>query len=116
MFRVISGRWVAEQLNSCERLRKHSLYPARSLDLELAITIPKVWSPPERDWAGERLRSRANDPNATLREPGTAAFVLWERACKAAAEVDTRTGQKRVPRVRHRARWQSLHGPGLLYG
>ncbi|MEU1242802.1 hypothetical protein ABZ388_20825 [Micromonospora parva] len=72
--------WVERQLSFCERLRQYSLYPARSLDLELAIAIPKIWSPPERDWAGDRLRARAKDSNATLRERGTAVFGLWERA------------------------------------
>lgn len=32
------------------------------------------------DWAGDVLRRRARDKSATLRERGTAAFGLWERA------------------------------------
>ncbi|MET0424100.1 MAG: hypothetical protein ABW046_09510 [Actinoplanes sp.] len=75
--------WVMNQLRQSDRLREYSLYPARSLDLEVAILVPLSWSPPgERssDWAGNLLRRRAADPAATLRERGTAVFGLWERA------------------------------------
>ncbi|MEV4655086.1 hypothetical protein [Micromonospora sp. NPDC049301] len=74
--------WVKQQLRFSDRLRNHSLYPARSLDLELAIAVPAAWSSPTagEDWAGALLHRRATDQSATLRERGTAAFGLWERA------------------------------------
>ena len=72
--------WVRRLLRDAEELRIHSLYAGRSLDLELAITVPAAWSPPEDDWAGEALRVRARDSEATIRERGTAAMGLWQRA------------------------------------
>jgi hypothetical protein len=74
--------WVRQLIRDSEGLRKRSLYPGRSLDLELAITIPKGWSPPEQDWVGQALITRARNPEATLRERGTAAMGLWERAIR----------------------------------
>jgi hypothetical protein len=71
---------VQRLISDSERLRKTSLYAARSLDLELAITVPAVWSPPDRDWVGRALRARVRNPEATLRERGTAATGLWARA------------------------------------
>jgi hypothetical protein len=43
--------WVRQLILDSEELRKTSLYAGRSLDLELAITVPAAWSPPEQDWA-----------------------------------------------------------------
>jgi hypothetical protein len=74
--------WVRQLIRDSEELRKTSLYPGRSLDLELAITIPAAWSPPEQDWAGKALLTRARNVEATLRERGTAAMGLWERAIR----------------------------------
>jgi hypothetical protein len=74
------GGWVKARLQSdSETLRKRSLYPARSLDLELAIAVPIVWTT-GRDWATEILERRAHDPKVNLRERGTAAMGIWERA------------------------------------
>jgi hypothetical protein len=75
-------RWVRKQLKSAEELREKSLYPGRSLDLELAIRIPLDWSPAEDDWAGGALLRRVNNPQATLCERGTAAMGLWQRAAR----------------------------------
>jgi hypothetical protein len=72
--------WVKSLIRDSEALRERSLYAGRSLDLELAITIPAAWSPPGRDWVGEALRTRAMNPGATIRERGTAVMGLWERA------------------------------------
>ena len=72
--------WVEGLLREAEVLRDKSLYPGRSLDLELAIGIPSDWSPADDDWAGNALRARAANPNATVRERGTAALGLWQRA------------------------------------
>jgi hypothetical protein len=72
--------WVAQLLENAEELRAKSIYPARSLDLELAIVIPHGWSPPENDWVGRALLVRANSRHATVRERGTAAMGLWQRA------------------------------------
>jgi hypothetical protein len=74
--------WVRQLIRDSEGLRETSLYPGRSLDLELAITIPAVWSPPGQDWAGKALLTRARNAEATLRERGTAALGLWERAIR----------------------------------
>jgi hypothetical protein len=76
--------WIQLQLGRhSEALRKASLYPARSLELELAIAVPSEWSPYNgKDWAAEVLRSRARDEKATVRERGTAALGAWERALK----------------------------------
>jgi hypothetical protein len=72
--------WVQGLLGDAEVLRDKSLYPGRSLDLELAISIPSDWSPASDDWAGNALRTRAANRNATVRERGTAALGLWQRA------------------------------------
>jgi hypothetical protein len=72
--------WVRRLIVDAERLRKVSIYAGRGLDLDLAITVPASWSPPDDDWAGDALRARARDPEATIRERGTAAMGLWQRA------------------------------------
>lgn len=72
--------WVRELISDSEELRERSLYAGRSLDLELAITVPASWSPPGDDWVGAALLRRARNPDATIRERGTAAMGLWERA------------------------------------
>jgi hypothetical protein len=72
--------WVRQLIRDSEDLRQDSLYAGRSLDLELAISVPPAWSPPDHDWAGEALLTRATNPFATLRERGTAAMGLWQRA------------------------------------
>lgn len=78
---------VRDLLDKAEDMRVHSLYPARSLDLELAITVPEAWSRAGDDWAAAALRARVINPQATLRERGTAAFGLWQRAIGAKGEV-----------------------------
>jgi hypothetical protein len=75
-------QWVKKLLSDAEELREKSLYPGRSLDLELAIRIPLEWSPIGDDWAGAALLARANNPRATIRERGTAAMGLWQRAVR----------------------------------
>lgn len=74
--------WVRELIRDSEDLRVNSLYAGRSLDLELAISVPAAWSPPDHDWAGEALFKRATNRMATLRERGTAAMGIWQRAVK----------------------------------
>jgi hypothetical protein len=74
--------WVRIQLEDAEELRKQSLFPARSLDLEAALAIPPGWVPSEQDWVHEVLTSRIENHDATVRERGTAALGLWERALK----------------------------------
>ncbi|MGW3248623.1 hypothetical protein [Streptomyces sp. NPDC001070] len=79
--------WVATLLKDSDELRGSSIYPGRSLDLELAIAIPYAWSRPDGpgpdgqngDWVRKLLLGRARDPKATLRERGTAALGLWQR-------------------------------------
>ena len=48
--------------------------------MELAIAVPTAWSPPDDDWAAGVLLKRARNSNATIRERGTAAMGLWQRA------------------------------------
>src|SRR5262249_35681229 len=72
--------WIQRQLKDAPKLRVDSLYPARSLDLELAITIPPEWTGKGPDWADEALRARVGLAGATGRERATAALGLWERA------------------------------------
>lgn len=72
--------WLQQLIGDSSRLRMTSLHPGRGLDLELALSVPKQWSPPGNDWVGEALRARACDANATIRERGTAVMGLWERA------------------------------------
>jgi hypothetical protein len=72
--------WSKQLLTDAENLRERSIYPARSLDLELAISVPSDWSPPGQDWAADALLTRAANPYATIRERGTAAAGLWQRA------------------------------------
>jgi hypothetical protein len=72
--------WVRSLVTDAEELRERSIYPGRGLDLELAISIPDAWSPPEDDWAGAALLTRAREPEATIRERGTAVMGLWQRA------------------------------------
>lgn len=72
--------WVQQLIGDSEELRKVSLYAGRGLDLDLAITVPAGWSPPGDDWVGRALLTRAHNPEATIRERGTAAMGLWQRA------------------------------------
>jgi hypothetical protein len=72
--------WVRQLIIDSGNLRHYSLYAGRSLDLELAISVPVAWSPPRDDWASDALLARARNERATLRERGTAAMGLWERA------------------------------------
>lgn len=72
--------WIRQLTTDSEELREHSIYAGRSLDLELAITVPAAWSPPWDDWVGEALLTRAWNKEATIRERGTAAMGLWQRA------------------------------------
>lgn len=72
--------WVRELITDSEKLRQYSLYAGRSLDLELAITVPAAWSPPWDDWVTKALLTRARNSEATIRERSTAAMGLWQRA------------------------------------
>jgi hypothetical protein len=72
--------WVRGLIRDSGELREKSLFPGRSFDLELAISIPADWSRPGDDWVHDALFARAMDREATLRERGTAAMGLWERA------------------------------------
>ena len=72
--------WVRRLIRASEELRTRSLNASSSLDLELAISVPAAWSPPGDDWAGEALLTRARNNKATMRERGTAALGLWQRA------------------------------------
>jgi hypothetical protein len=74
--------WVRHLMRDAEELREGSLYAGRSLDLELAITVPSAWSPRRDDWVGRALLTRARNPEATIRERGTAAMGLWQRALR----------------------------------
>ncbi|AVV46649.1 hypothetical protein PYK79_14510 [Streptomyces sp. ID05-04B] len=74
---------VRRLLKDAGTLRDKSLYPGRSLDLELAIALPGAWSAPtdeQGDWVYEVLLERAQSDSATLRERATAAHGLWQRA------------------------------------
>jgi hypothetical protein len=72
--------WLRRLIRDSGELRKTSLHAGRSLDVELAVSIPAAWSPPGDDWVGKALLSRARNKEATLRERGTAALGLWQRA------------------------------------
>jgi hypothetical protein len=72
--------WVQRLLVDAGKFRENHLYPCSSYDLELALAIPEAWSPPGKDWVGDVLRDRARDNEATIRERGTAAMGLWQRA------------------------------------
>jgi hypothetical protein len=72
--------WIERLLAEAESLRGRTIYPARSLDLELAISVPPGWCPPERDWADGALTARATNPDASMGERGTAITGLWQRA------------------------------------
>ena len=72
--------WVERLIADSGQLRKDSLHAGSHYDLELALTIPAAWSPPSHDWVGDALRARARDVDATVRERGTAAMGLWQRA------------------------------------
>ncbi|MET7304072.1 hypothetical protein [Embleya sp. NPDC005575] len=71
--------WVIRLLKDADELRRRSVCPGRSLDLELAVVIPESWSPPEDDWVRDLLIARATDSGSTTRERGTAALGLWQR-------------------------------------
>ena len=72
--------WASRLVGDSGELRKTSLYAGSAYDLELAITVPAAWSPPSNDWVGAALYARARDSEATIRERGTAAMGLWQRA------------------------------------
>jgi hypothetical protein len=72
--------WVQPLIGDSGELRNRSLHAGSGSDLELAVTIPAAWSPPGDDWVGRALLSRARNNEATIRERGTAAMGLWQRA------------------------------------
>ncbi|GLI03592.1 hypothetical protein Pa4123_88700 [Phytohabitans aurantiacus] len=73
---------VSRLLSEAAEIRNDSIYPGRSLDLELAIAVPLRWlgSPTS---VTDLLYVRATNPQATLRERATAAHGLWQRAMAA---------------------------------
>ncbi len=73
-------QWAARLLGDAGELRNRSLHAGYSSDLEFAVMVPAAWSPGGRDWVGDALWARARDNNATIRERGTAAMGIWERA------------------------------------
>lgn len=77
--------WVFELLTRAESLRANSLYPARSLDLEVAVNIPPDWSLEDDDWVENVLYERTQNPAASLRERGTAMHAIWQRALHGSA-------------------------------
>jgi hypothetical protein len=79
--------WIRRLISDAEELRKLSLNAGSGLDLELAMVVPGAWSPPGDDWVREALLERAWNPEATIRERGTAALGLWQRSI-----VDDRLG------------------------
>jgi hypothetical protein len=85
--------WIRQLVSDAEGLRPFSLYAGNGLDLELAITVPAAWSPPggDDDWVGQALLARARNPEATIRERGTAAMGLWQRALGEDRPVRERT-------------------------
>ncbi len=87
--------WVRRLVRDAARLRAGSLYAGRCLDLELAITVPDAWLPPgEEDWASDALSTRAWDAQATVRERGTAAMGLWQRAVRRGGTAQEKTKQE----------------------
>ena len=72
--------WVRQLLLDSRDLRMRNIYPGAGLDLELALAVPPAWSPHGNDWVDDILRNRALDRYATIRERGTAAMGLWQRA------------------------------------
>jgi hypothetical protein len=74
--------WVRQLIRDAEGLRRDSIYAGRSLDLELALAVPPAWSPHKDDWVSQALLTRARNPDATIRERGTAAMGLWQRALR----------------------------------
>ncbi|WP_432887881.1 hypothetical protein ACQPYH_06225 [Kribbella sp. CA-245084] len=82
---------------SAKTLRKVSLYPGRSLDLELAIAVPHEWSPAADDWVTHVLLGRARNQDATLRERCTAAHGVWQRAVQGPSHT---TRAKRTPEAK----------------
>lgn len=76
-------QWLLQLADEAEELRYASLYPGRSLDLELFITVPWDWGISEStDLMTKALMDRARNGKATIRERGTAAMGLWQRACE----------------------------------
>jgi hypothetical protein len=75
--------WVAGLLRDAGELRNRSLHAGYSSDLELAVAVPAGWSPSGQDWVAQALWARARRQDATIRERGTAAMGLWERAITA---------------------------------
>jgi hypothetical protein len=73
---------LASLLAEANEMRKNSLYPGRSLDLELATAVPLRWLRPNTS-VTRVLSQRAMSQAATLRERATAAHGLWQRAMHA---------------------------------
>lgn len=72
--------WLRGLLLDSENLRKTNINPGASLDVEVALAVPADWPSPDNDWVADVLRKRALDRSATIRERGTAAMGLWQRA------------------------------------
>jgi hypothetical protein len=82
--------WIARLLRNAKEIRGASLYPGRSLDLELAITVPTAWCDPDNDWVADALLERAKDSEATIRERGTAALGLWQRVARTSGATEAK--------------------------
>jgi len=87
--------WVRQLVRDSGSMRAQSLNPGACLDLELALAVPAAWSPRDGDWVGEVLRARARSRDATIRERGTAALGLWQRALEQDRDVDAMAGELR---------------------
>ncbi|MFD4636860.1 hypothetical protein ACFWN2_06065 [Lentzea sp. NPDC058436] len=96
---VTISTWVRAHLGEAEQLREMSVFPARSLDLEAAIAVPPAWTA-RRDWVRPVLLARARNERAVVRERGTAAHGLWERAFRdeASPSVELRSTMSELVR------------------
>jgi hypothetical protein len=91
---------VARLLSEAGSLRKESIYPGRSLELELAISVPTNWLRPTTS-VTTMLRERATNSDATLRERGTAAHALWQRAVSSQRTKDAAVQKTMRDLVKH---------------
>ena len=80
--------WILGLVQAAAGLRGSSIFPGRALDVECFISVPWNWAEP--DLVTQALFERARDEHATVRERGTAAMGIWQRAVEHSKEDDVR--------------------------
>lgn len=72
--------WWRLQFQDMDDLRRLSVNPTHTLDIEAAASTPILWALEDTDWAMRAIWRRAESHETTHREVGAALASLWMRA------------------------------------